>query len=208
MALVQKYKIRKRPRRESSDDYSVEEISPDDMGYDGDIEVLRPDQYEEPDSDIEDDHALRRLWPDTDDELASRFSKLRRLSSERQPRTDRQDHVDRGRKRLSREMDDEEEGPPVGHTEIEVSELVDGQAEQPPLKRRKKRSGQTPLGRRVVKKQAHEAWTDTSDETEDAAIESPNSRLSTPEPPNSPLTTLLSNEGSRGQGDLDAMEIG
>jgi hypothetical protein len=196
MALVPKYRIRKRPRRESSDGFSVEEISPDDMGYDGDIEVLHPDQYEELESEFEDE-ALKKLWPDTDDELASR---LRRLSCERQPKSAHREDADRGRKRLSAEMDEEEESPALDRTEIEVSELVDGQAAQPPMKRRRKGSEKTPLGHRVVKKQAHEAWTDSSDQSEDAAIESSNSP-STPERPNTPSKP-------EAPGDSDAMELG
>ncbi|ETI25191.1 hypothetical protein G647_04564 [Cladophialophora carrionii CBS 160.54] len=199
MALVPKYRVRKRPRRESSDGFSVEEMSPDDMGYDGDIEVLHPDQYEEPESEFEDE-ALKKLWPDTDDELASR---LRRLSCERQPKSaHRGDYAyDRGRKRLSTEMDDDEdESPALDATEIEISELVDGHAAQPPMKRRRKRSERTPLGQRVVKRQAQEAWTDSSDKSEDAALESSNSP-STPE-----RTTTPSKP--RGPDDSDAMEIG
>ncbi|KAJ9611124.1 hypothetical protein H2200_004307 [Cladophialophora chaetospira] len=201
MALVPRYRVRKRPRRESSDDFSVEEISADDMGYDGDIEVLHPDQYEEPESDFEDEHALKRLWPDTDDELASR---LRRLSCERQPKNRPQEDIDRGRKRDSKEMNDEEDKPMAGRTEIEVSELLDEQAAPPPSKRRKRRSGKTPLGHRVVKKQAHEAWTDSSDKTEEAAIESSNDQ-STPEVTNTPSTPLRKSES---RDDIDAMEIG
>jgi hypothetical protein len=202
MALVQKYKVRKRPRRASSDGYSVEEISPDDIGYDGDIEVLRPDQYEEPDSDFEDDPALNRLWPDTDDELASR---LRRLSCERESKSARRQSADRGLKRLSTEMDAEEERPSRPRTEIEVSEIVDGQAAQPPAKRRKKKADKTPLGHRVVKKQAQAAaWTDSSELSDDAAIDSTNSP-STREATNTPSTPL---KNGHGQEDTDAMEIG
>jgi hypothetical protein len=195
MALVQKCRIRKRPRRESSDGISIEEISPDDMGYDGDVEVLRPDQYEEPDSDLEDDHALRRLWPDTDDELASR---LRRLSCERESGG----NLGRGRKRVSAEMDDEEDNLSPRHTEIEVSEIVEDQPAGPPSKRRRKK---TPLGHRVVKKQAHGAWTDSSDKSDDGALESSNSH-STPDARHTPSATPLRREESHA--DLDAMEIG
>jgi len=200
MALEQRYKIRKRPRRQSSDDYSIEEISADDMGYDADVEVLHPDQYEEPESEFEDDQALRRLWPDTDDELSSR---LRRLSCEREPKMAQREDLHGGRKRLSAEMDDEGESAARVNTEIEVSELVDGQAAQPPTKRRK-RSGKTPLGHRVVRKQAHEAWTDSSDKSEDAAIVSSNS-YSTPEATNTPSSPLRNGNGPE---NVDEMEIG
>ncbi|EXJ59982.1 hypothetical protein A1O7_04130 [Cladophialophora yegresii CBS 114405] len=200
MALVPKYRVRKRPRRESSDGFSVEEISPDDMGYDGDIEVLHPDQYEEPESEFEDE-ALKKLWPDTDEELASR---LRRLSCERQPKSAHRGDYDRGQKRRSTEMDDEDESPTLNRTEIEVSELVDGQAAQPPMKRRRKRSERTPLGQRVVKKQAQEAWTDSSEKSEDAGIESSNS----PSTPERTTTPCRSRGKEEARGDSDAMEIG
>lgn len=198
---MQGHKVRKRARRESSDDFSIEEISADDMGYDADVEVLQPDQYEDLESDFEDDHALRKLWPDTEDELASR---LRRLSCEREPKNARREDIGRGRKRLSKEMDDEEEKPTAGCTEIEVSEIVDGQAAPPPTKRIKKRSGKTPLGHRVVKKQVQQAWTDSSDRTEEATIESSND-LSTPEATNTPSKAT---RNDMSQVDIDAMELG
>ncbi|KAH0845560.1 hypothetical protein AYO21_05489 [Fonsecaea monophora] len=198
---VQMYR-RKRPRRASSDGYSVEEISADDMGYDGDIEVLLPDQYEEPDSDFEDDKAFRRLWPDTDDELAS---KLRRLScdphSSRHPRRD--DDGERGRKRMSREMDDDDADVPPKHTEIEVSELVDGHAGQPPQKKRKNRNSKPPLGRQAAKKQVAEAWSDSSDRSEEAMVDS---LTGTPEGTHTP-STPLKNGGAEHE-DLDAMDLG
>ncbi|OAP58570.1 hypothetical protein AYL99_07660 [Fonsecaea erecta] len=193
---------RKRPRRESSDGYSVEEISADDMGYDGDIEVLLPDQYEEPDSDFEDDHVLRRLWPDTDDELAS---KLRRLSCDPQRR---RGGGERGRKRMSREMegdgdgdeDEEDADIPLKHTEIEVSELVDGHIEQPPPKRRKNRASKPPLGQRIARRQAAEAWSDSSDLSEEVMLES---STGTPEGTNTPSTPM-----KNGGVEDDAMDLG
>ena len=201
MALVQKYKVKKRPRRASSDGYSVEELSPDDVGYDGDIEVLRPDQYEEPESDFEDDQALRRLWLDTDDELASR---LRRLSCEREPKTARREDLQHGRKRLSAEMDVEDEtSPRLPRTEIDVCEIVDGQPAQRPTKRRKQRAEKEPLGQRVVKKQADASWTDSSDVSDEAAIDL-NHSPSTREATNTPSTPLGNGQG---QEDTDAMEI-
>ncbi|KIY02872.1 uncharacterized protein Z520_01337 [Fonsecaea multimorphosa CBS 102226] len=204
---------RKRPRRESSDGYSVEEVSADDMGYDGDIEVLLPDQYEEPDSDFEDDKnkALRRLWPDTDDELAS---KLRRLScdphSSLRHTARQEDDGERGRKRMSREMDDDDDAEgdiPLKRTEIEVSEMVDGHAEQPPLKRRKNRNSKPPLlGQRVARKQVGaEAWSDSSERSEEAMIES---STGTPDGTNTPLTPLRNEEAEDEGVDHDAMDLG
>lgn len=44
----------KRPRQSSKSEPSVEELGQDDLGYDADVEVVLPDQYEEPESDFED----------------------------------------------------------------------------------------------------------------------------------------------------------
>ncbi|KIX00834.1 uncharacterized protein Z518_09899 [Rhinocladiella mackenziei CBS 650.93] len=194
---TQKPRKGKRPRRESSDELCIEEMSPDDMGYDGDVEVLRPDQYEDAESDFEDDKALGRLWPDTDDELAGR---LRRLSCDPQiiPLAHRDDS-DRGRKRRSREMDDEDLSPLTRSPEIEVSELVDGPTDQPAPKRRKHKSSKQSMAPRVIKKQALEAWSDSSDKTDDreATIEASDSE--TPDARSTPAP---------GDGELDVMDIG
>lgn len=37
----------------SNQSFSIEELSGDEIGYDGDIEIVQPDQYEEPESDQE-----------------------------------------------------------------------------------------------------------------------------------------------------------
>lgn len=200
MAL-QKWKRGKRPRQDSSGGLCIEEMSPDDMGYDGDIEVLRPDQYEEPESDFEDDKALQQLWPDTDDELAK---KLRRLSCDPHVvASSRRDDGDRGRKRMSKEMDTEHPGPRGKQTEIEVSEVVDGHMEQHPPKRRKKRASKQPLSHRMGRK-PEQKWSDSSDQTEHPeAIES--SHSGTPDATSTPAVDEADEERD---GDGEAMDIG
>ncbi|KAJ9499544.1 hypothetical protein H2202_005127 [Exophiala xenobiotica] len=197
MAL-QKYHKGKRRRHGSSDnELQIEEISPDDMAYDGDTEVLRPDQYEEAESDFGDDRALRRLWPDTDDELAGR---LRRLSCDARTRSPRRQYDGtHGQKRRSKDIDFEQETPPRKRTEIEVSELVDGRTEQRPIKRRKKQTPKPSMAHRVAKKQVTGTWTDTSEKSDDqdAGMESSNSAAAD-----------VSSTPALGNGSEDAMDIG
>jgi len=224
MAL-QKPRKGKRSRRESDRSLRVEEISPDDMGYDGDIEVVRPDQYEEAESDFEDEHGKNQwLWPDTDDELAGR---LRRLScdphvaavSPSSSRPSREDESgSRGVKRQSKDTDElhpDVESPESWprHVEIEVSELVDDQggAGQPPTKKRKKKAAAvrqqsaTTSYRVDVQKinRAEAAWSDSSDKTDDdhdeVGMDSTNS--GTP----ATLSTPIPAEPRR---DLDFMDLG
>ncbi|KAL2404821.1 hypothetical protein ABEF93_007797 [Exophiala dermatitidis] len=172
----------KRPRRESSDGFSIEELSTDDMGYDGDVEVLHPDEYEEPESESGDNKSLWRVWPDTDDELAGR---LRRLSWEPHGSTTTAPCRPR-HKRTSQEMEDVDHGSPspLGkRTVIEVSEVVDAKSGQPPLKRRKKRiPSKQSIAHRLMKKQAMAAWSDSSDKTDDHEAVLLSSDPCTPEP--------------------------
>lgn len=213
----QKLKKGKRARRRSSDEFYVEEISADDMGYDGDSEVLRPDQYEEAESDFEDDKALKRLWPDTDDELAG---KLRRLSCLRNSvSSPRREDSDRGRKRRSKEMDTDDPNSRAPRTEIEISELIDGHTEQPPMKKRKKKANKPPgaMAHRVLKRHSLETWSDSSDKTDEQEATIESSRSGTPDLASTP--TAVDGDGrdgvgvggssSRQDGGMtDAMDIG
>jgi hypothetical protein len=138
----------------------VEELSPDDMGYDGDVEVVRPDVYEEAESDFEDNKVPRRLY-DTDDDLARH---LRGLSCEAKPRGSPQPgDGERGRKRRSTEMNPRANSPLYRTTEIEISEIVDDQTEQPPTKRRRKRDLKPSMAQRAARRRANEAWSDSEE---------------------------------------------
>jgi len=167
VSLHQPTTSRKRTYRQSStssNSFSIEELSPEDMGYDGDIEVLRPSTYEEPASDSStSDGEL----PDSEDELAN---KLRRLlthassSSSTKPnwkRRPRSLHVDYGKKSSGKRMS----------SDIEISELNDNQQPQPnqgqapPTKRRRKRDPRpyAPPIDRLRKESKPDLWTDSSD---------------------------------------------
>lgn len=189
----------KRHRRESSSELYVEELSPDDMGYDGDVEVLRPDHYEEIDSDFEDDRNVRHQWPDTDEELAR---KLRMLACDPEHGdSSRLDESEHGKKRRSKEM--ESEMPAQGaHIDFEVSEMVDDQTEQRPTKKRRKRPSQQSMAHRLGRKHVNGTWSDSSERTDDREmpflLES--SCSGTPEVTPAP-------EGFGGDED-DAMDIG
>lgn len=199
---VQRYSRRKRRRQDSSEnELHIEEMSPDEMGYDGDvegIEILQPDQYEDADSGLEDKKTSRRLWPDSDDELAG---KLRRLSCDVQgPASRRRDDTERGQKRRSQEVDQDEETPLANRAEIEVSELVDGQPEERPIKRRRKRSEKLLQAHRGARKQVMAAWSDSSDKTDDHEAVMDSSNSATPDVPSTPAAP--------DDRDHDAMDIG
>ena len=135
----------KKSRRSSQSTLSVEELTPDDMGYDGDVETLRPSEYEDVDSDVEGDveedirpgsKTLTR--PDVDGELAGRMRQLSwrqtkptsRLTSEHNrshnPRDNHSlpNHVNQYGKR----------------EEIEIAEVREGRESPRPAKRQRKRS--------------------------------------------------------------------
>ncbi|RMZ88730.1 hypothetical protein DV736_g4047, partial [Chaetothyriales sp. CBS 134916] len=134
----------KRSQQASNHDLSLEELSSDNVGYDADIEVVRPDHIEEPDSESENDLAAlsglkRLLWPDTDDELASKMKEL----SWHRPKQLRQ------RERDIQGLYERKPGTPLLYnpsrvnthgkrSEIDV-EIVDGHEASSPAKRRKRR---------------------------------------------------------------------
>ena len=162
----------KRQRQSSQDEPSVEEISPDDIGYDADAEVVHPDDIEEPESETEDERSSlgikHLLWPDTEDELSS---KMKRLSW----------HTTRPRAKsmaganatdVTKLQGDAKVNRYGKRTEIEVSDMLDGHVSAPPPKRRKRKD---PRLSRIIS--ASGRWrTDTSDKTDeqvDSAMDSP-----------------------------------
>jgi len=66
----------KRLRKESSGELSIEELFPDDMAYDADVEALYPDIYEEPESDTGSAATPHRKLQNIDEELAARMKHL------------------------------------------------------------------------------------------------------------------------------------
>lgn len=132
---------RKRLRNESPSEMLIEELGPDDMGYDGDIEALHPDGYEEPESETEAVVTPKRKFHSIDDELAAR---MKHLGSDR---SGTNSPMTPGSMRGIKRRVLHEDFPPMGsneNSEFEVMEVpaADHAAKSPPKKRRRKsRSG-------------------------------------------------------------------
>lgn len=159
---------RKRLRKESSSEISVEELHPDDMGYDGDVEALHPDGYEEPESEAEPSVTPKRKFHSIDDELAARMKRLGSGSGTNSPSTP---NSMRGRKRRSLHDDI----PPLGsneHSDLEVMEVpvVDPSAKSPPKKRRRrsKPGSSSHKSDASLNRNAHDKSLYTSNDTNDA----------------------------------------
>jgi hypothetical protein len=126
----------------SSGSLSIEELSEDEVGYDGDIEVIRPDQYEEPESEPGESEAepiVYHAYNNWQNKLSERMQALDCNSDT----NDSQDQLDRppSRKRSSRQLglDTNPERPvtssPAG---LEIIEL-ENEADTSPLRKRIKR---------------------------------------------------------------------
>jgi hypothetical protein len=143
-------------RRSSSDNITVEELSDDEYGYDGDIEVFRPDEYEEADSDtgnVASPPVLRQDYSYWQARLSEKLTALNCNSDTNES----QDNMDRppSRKRRSRES-----AKDAGHgraardmsASFEVVELVDGSGVGPPAKRRRRKSRRSKTSERIIHK--------------------------------------------------------
>jgi hypothetical protein len=152
----------KRSRQPSKDELSVQELSQDDdCGYDGDVEIVRPDQYEEPETDSEEDKDDCHLIPDIDEEITRGMRQLgwrqapARLQMSGLPAQQDPDAVD---------------SSPLNRygkrAEFDVAEVMNGQGPAPPAKRRKKRGSRSNIAQRFVKAKPHMMVSDSSDRTE------------------------------------------
>lgn len=154
----------KRSRQSSRGEVSVGEISPEDTGYDGDVEVVHPDEVEEPETESDNDDTelgLRRLlWPDADEELAAKMKRLGWKSKDRHP-LDRTTLERPGARRLSKEADPIQLNQHGKRTEIEVSEMVEGQNQARHAKRRKE--AKFDLAKRIIQGK-FQAMSDTSEQ--------------------------------------------
>lgn len=127
----------KRVRRESTSSITIEELASHDQGYEADVEVIRPDYYEENESDIDAgaSETPKRRFRDEDEELAARMQQLGNdESSTDSPHTP---VTISGRKRrsLHKESSTHRSGR---YSAIEITEMVDDDAQDPPFKRRRK----------------------------------------------------------------------
>lgn len=151
-----------RSRRSSKSEFSVQELSPeDDCGYDGDVEIVRPDQYEELETDSEEEKPDVRLIPDIDEEITRGMRQLgwrqssARLQTNGLPAGQNPDPMNLN---------------PLNRygkrSEFDVAGIVEGQVHAPPAKRRKKRGSRTNIAQRFMKAKPPMTVSDSSDRTE------------------------------------------
>lgn len=130
------------------------------MGYDADVEIIKPDMYEEVDSESEDTNVPDKKWRSIDEELAAR---MKQLGREELPVL--RSHAERGRKRRSVEMDDDLLHVVPMSPEFDIQELVDESELPSPAKRRRKRS-KRPHASRQRHRGPTGGWTDSSEKTD------------------------------------------
>jgi len=110
------------------------------MGYDADVEIVKPDQYEEPES--ETDGEQDNTDQDSEAMENQLAVKLRKLSCD----IDHQEQQcppigdGRSRKRMSKEMQGDPGSSQLHLSDFEVTELIDELEHGPPAKRRQRRS--------------------------------------------------------------------
>ena len=125
---------RKLSRDKSSEDFAVQELFPDDMAYDADVEIVQPDEYEEPESESEARWTPVRQLRSTDDELATRMRGLCRDSPACGIATP---PSERGRKRTLEEVGDDPAAERRGrNSDFEISEVRS--RDSSPLKKKNK----------------------------------------------------------------------
>lgn len=149
----------KRSRQSSKSEVSVQELGQDDQGYDGDVEIIQPDQYEEPETESDDEKAPCRAIPDIDEEITRG---MRRLGWQ-QPTTRLQTNGHRVEQRS------DIESSPLNRygkrTEFNVAEVADTHNQARPAKRRKQRGSRSNITQRFMRGKPH-LVTDSSDRTE------------------------------------------
>jgi hypothetical protein len=151
----------KRSRQSSKSELSVQELSQDDQdGYDADVEIIRPDQYEEPETESDDDRSTARLIPDLDEEITRGMRQL----GWRQPSV-RLQTSGHSAEHHSEALDSSPLNRYGKRAEFDVAELVDGQSQVHPAKRRKKRGSRSNIAQRFAKSKPHLA-SDSSNRTE------------------------------------------
>ena len=143
-------------RRRSNNTIIIEELSDDENAYDGDIEVVRPDQYEDVDSDTEGFNSPPILDHDQSywqNRLAEKMTGLtcNPDTNESQDNTNRPP----SRKRRSREHPTAA-GAGKKTTDmsasLEIVELVDDSAAGPPAKKRRRKSRRSRTSEKIIHK--------------------------------------------------------
>jgi hypothetical protein len=140
--------------RRSNNNITIEELSDDDYAYDGDIEVVRPDQYEEADSDTGGVDSSPILHQDStfwQTRLAEKLTALNCNSDTNESH----DNTDRppSRKRRSREPVTDP-GPDKAtqslSADLEVVEVKDGSDAAPQVKRPRWKSRRSRTSERII----------------------------------------------------------
>jgi hypothetical protein len=139
-----------------SSGFTLEELSEDDIGYDADIEVVRP-EYEDVESGNEDDHDGQEDFDegyDSQDPGEILADRLRGLYCDpKLVSTDALQSPKKGQKRMSRDMaGGRAEGPMlVGREDFEIMELSVHTDEKQAAKRQRKRLARSKTGERIVR---------------------------------------------------------
>jgi len=136
-------------RRRRSSQFSLEELSDDDIGYDADVEVVRP-EYEDAESGNEDDTQHDENSTDSEEHLAHRLRALycdpNTVSSETQQ------SAKKGRKRMSKDMDGTKPRSTMrtSRSDIEIWELSVHTDDKRRAKRQRNRLARSRTGERIV----------------------------------------------------------
>jgi hypothetical protein len=129
----------------------VHEIPDDETGYDADVEVLRPDEYEEPDSEGENAPSSSESEERWRDELVEHMKSLSCHPDARG--IPHEDDSSRGRKRRSKDAfgvpgTQLSTGP--SENQMEVAEIADDQDSRPRLKRLRRRSRRSKTENKLI----------------------------------------------------------
>ncbi|KPI40241.1 uncharacterized protein AB675_7788 [Cyphellophora attinorum] len=152
----------KRSRQLSQSELVVEELAQDDLGYDADVEVLRPDQYEEAESDFEDDTRAVKSITAIDEEITRGMRQLGwRQTQPTVPTEPVTEHFS--------DLDSSPINQYGKRTEFHLTTptRTDGRDNYaPPAKRRKRRESRLNPAQRILKSRP-QPLTDSSDRTDE-----------------------------------------
>jgi hypothetical protein len=148
-ASVKSCKIPSPSHRRRSGQFSLEELSDDDIGYDADVEVVRP-EYEDAESGNEDDTQEDDNSTDSEEHLAHRLRAL--YCDPKTVSSGTQQSTKKGRKRMSKDMEGTKTKSSMrtSRSEIEVWELSVHTDDKHPAKRQRNRLARSRTGDRIV----------------------------------------------------------
>lgn len=194
------HKTRRLASDRRSSEFSLEELSEDDVGYDADIEVVRP-EYEDVDSGNDDNHEEHGYDSETsEDHLADRLRGL--YCDPSMVSSDTQQSLKKGRKRMSKEM----EGGKVkssmqsGRSDLEILELSVHTDDKHPAKRQRNRLARSKTGERIVRLALQDRTENASKSGTDSSILASSPCLmegmTTPEVPDLEMLDMIEPEKS------------